>query len=573
MRTLFVFLTSALIFLAGFASVSLASDFETISQTYYYVDNPPATKTIHKIDIKNLNPTVYLKSYSLIFTESNISNINCLSNNQAIPCAKYVDNGQIHIKADFNDIVSGIHAVRNLEISYTDQSLAKTEGNTTDIFLPSQNQQDAQNTTVYLYVNKSLGDPIYFSQKATTTSTSSNYQIFRFDNTSLQKGIWTSFGNTQYYDFWITYQLPKNNKEIALPPDTTYQRVYLDTISPQPDSLYVDADGNWLASFDRNTSTVSATGKIQVFPKPRVDFVPILPTKYPKPTDRYWGIINPNLTQKVTELSGPSEINQFVVNWLTYDKNKINQPSIERLGADTVFVSPSSAVCSEYTDLFVAIAKAKGLSVAEINGFAMNEDQELEPTLIGKNILHAWPQYWNGSTWKQIDPTWEDTTGGRDYFTNFDLKHITFVIHGKDPIYPYPPTTYKVEYGKPFATATTSLKVRTQVAWSVLPFGISLEVSIRNTGHTALTNQDIVTSFSAENQTIAYLPPFATQNYKYYVSPKTMLQLMRQEPHVNISGQKFQPTEVKKQVTFVFLITLFIPIILFLGALLIFKRK
>ena len=571
MTAIFVILFIVCCFI--FPVVSRANDFETTAETFYYLDNPPTTKTVHKITIKNTNPTVYLTSYSLIFSEAEIDNVNCLSNSTSVPCVRYTENERTHIKVDFNDIVAGKNAVRHLEISYQNLSLAKMEGNTTDIFLPSQAKDDNSQNTIYLNVNKKLGALIYFSQKADSVSENGNYQIFRFRGDNLPKGVWASFGNTQYYNFSLGYRLSGNPRSLALPPDTAYQKIYLENVSPAPKSVAVDADGNWIATFERNVTQVKVVGQIQVFPKPRLGFSPVSPQKEPSPaTNRYWSITNPKLLDIAKNLKTPQDINRYVVDLLSYDKNKINQDQILRLGADVAFLSPASAVCSEYTDLFVALAKLHNLPVAEVNGYAVNNDLDLEPTLLGKNILHAWPQYWDGATWKQVDPTWEDT-GGRDYFKSFDLKHVTFVIHRTDPVYPYPPDTYQVVFGKPFGDTPAEIKTKTGVGWSIFPLGLNLEIDLTNRGRTSLENESVKVSFSETEKNIVFLPPYGTYKTSFYVSPKAMINLTQKNPTVNVAGVKHDIIGIKTQVIYIFLITFFAPIIVILGLLLFLRHK
>ena len=99
----------------------------------------------------------------------------------------------------------------------------------------------------------------------------------------------------------------------------------------------------------------------------------------------------------------------------------------------------------EFTDLFIALARAAGIPAREINGYAYTENPELQPLSLVADVLHSWPEYWDSSqkVWRPVDPTWEDTTGGIDYFDKFDLSHVTFVIHGKNTNYPYPAGSYK----------------------------------------------------------------------------------------------------------------------------------
>ena len=88
----------------------------------------------------------------------------------------------------------------------------------------------------------------------------------------------------------------------------------------------------------------------------------------------------------------------------------------------------------EFTDLFIAIAREKGIYSREIQGYGFSLDQKLQPLSLSSDILHAWPEYYDTKTesWIAVDPTWENTSG-INYFSSFDLNHIVFVIHGKKP--------------------------------------------------------------------------------------------------------------------------------------------
>lgn len=118
----------------------------------------------------------------------------------------------------------------------------------------------------------------------------------------------------------------------------------------------------------------------------------------------------------------------------------------KRLGADVVLANPDQAVCMEFTDLFIAIAREKGIYSREIQGYGFSLDPKLQPLSLVSDILHAWPEYYDLKTenWIAVDPTWGNTSG-IDYFSSFDLNHIAFVIHGKNPEYPMPAGMYKIE--------------------------------------------------------------------------------------------------------------------------------
>ena len=116
------------------------------------------------------------------------------------------------------------------------------------------------------------------------------------------------------------------------------------------------------------------------------------------------------------------------------------------MGAETVLSNHDQAVCLEFSDLFVGIAREKGIYSREIEGYGFSLDPKLQPISLSSDILHAWPEYFDTKTenWVAVDPTWENTSG-IDYFSSFDLNHIVFVIHGKNPDYPLAAGMYKIE--------------------------------------------------------------------------------------------------------------------------------
>lgn len=179
----------------------------------------------------------------------------------------------------------------------------------------------------------------------------------------------------------------------------------------------------------------------------------------------FWQTSNKEIKKLALELKTPYEIYKYVVNNLKYDFQRValGKP---RMGALDVLKNPSSAVCLEFTDLFIAIARAAGIPAREINGFAYTRNSKERPLSLVKDVLHAWPEYYDQEieTWVMVDPTWENTTGGVDYFYTLDFDHFAFVIKGVNSTYPIPAGAYKISnaatrdvnvefaetFGKPF---------------------------------------------------------------------------------------------------------------------------
>jgi hypothetical protein len=225
------------------------------------------------------------------------------------------------------------------------------------------------------------------------------------------------------------------------------------------------------------------------------------------------------------QLGTPQAIYNYVVKNLNYDYSRVssNKP---RLGAVNVLNSPNSAVCLEFTDLFIALSRAAGIPAREIDGFAYTKNTKERPLSLVKDILHAWPEYYdfNSKTWIMVDPTWGNTTGGIDYFNTLDFDHFAFVIKGQDSSYPIPAGGYKlsqdintkdvnVQIGdnfNPTVTLIPNIDLQSEVMGG---FPIDLAIKVQNSGNSISENKSLYVStdnLDPKQQTIYFqkIPPY-----------------------------------------------------------------
>ena len=180
----------------------------------------------------------------------------------------------------------------------------------------------------------------------------------------------------------------------------------------------------------------------------------------------------------------------------------------------------------EFTDLFVALARAAGIPARAVNGYAYTANSSLRPLSLKQDVLHAWPEYYDRQKqlWIPIDPTWGNTTGGVDFFNSTDLNHFTFTLLGLDSEYPIPAGAYKindqvgkdifVDFGEAVTPIQSSSLSFTLQESSIAGVNLKGQITLSNTGNIALYNQTVnLTSekikLANDSWQIPVLPPYS----------------------------------------------------------------
>jgi len=441
-------------------TVFAENEFSVDANVTYNVLNTGKTEVTHDITLTNNFSTLYATTYTLGLENIDVTDARATQVIDGKVTALDVDtqkNGDItNIKLDFPDAVVGRNSARKFSISYSNSSFAVRTGEVWEVSIPRLGDKATfRNYNVYFRIPPDFGLEAYISPKPDNLVTNDSGKIYTFGkNNIIQTGITAGFGQFQVFTFDIAYHLENplvgtSKTEIALPPDTAFQKVYIQSISPKPSNVTLDGDGNWIANYvltSRQRVDVKVTGSVQIFAGYR---------PFPRPTDEvlsdnlkeseYWQTGNPQIKALAAELKTPRAIYDYVSKTLTYEFARV-QPNVQRMGAVEALKNPTQAICMEFTDLFIAIARAAGIPAREIDGYAYTENPELQPLSLVADVLHAWPEYYDKDkgVWIPVDPTWASTSGGVDYFDKLDLRHFTFVIHGESPITPYPPGSYKL---------------------------------------------------------------------------------------------------------------------------------
>ncbi|MBU0974493.1 transglutaminase domain-containing protein [Patescibacteria group bacterium] len=546
---LLVFTIYCLAFFASTQSIATViaqdttQDFNNTIESVYTVGSDGVTQVSHHIKIINNTPTVYLKQYALKTSYSGLSNIAVKDRNgNKIPSNQTNDGLGTSIGITFEDQAVGQGKSRDFYIEYQNHDLATIAGRVLEVHIPKLGDSNS------FYTNKTtLITPAYFSlpvritPEPKTTDFKQTNVISTFDRPS-GESISAIYGQEQVYKMTLRYSLenPTNSPaltQISLPPDTPFQKMHYHALDPLPNEMKKDLDGNWIATYriPANTAIVihlTAEAKVTLDPNLNIPFSN--PTKGHIKNLKYWESDDPFIIDKTQAYTTPREIYDFVVQSLEYSREELTLKNISRLGAIEAFNHPYSAVCQEFTDAFITIARANKIPARRLIGYAYTENSVLRPLSFEGDILHSWPEYYSfeKNLWIQIDPTWGDTTGGIDYFKQFDLNHIVFSINGISSSLPYPAGAYKIKsedtkdvevsIGEKFPNISPQISTRmVQKKFFFIPIPGMYEMQIINdTGQAWYDIETNVTSVNSEvgvvfnkKPRIETLLPFQTLNF------------------------------------------------------------
>lgn len=417
----------------------------------YQVDNQGNAYVTQESQLINNYSEIFPKNYQMNISSKNITNISSTDTFGNIFQKSETNNEQTIIYLKFNQPSTGKNQITKFNLNYNIPKFAIQKGSTWEISLPDFSQiQDNDSINLTINLPSSFGN-LSFSSSSPVKITNSNQQTQLYFTTEniKNKNILLIFGDYQLFDFQLKYFLvnSKNHQsieQIAIPPQTDNQRITYQDINPKPQNIKIDNDGNWLAEYTLGPNQnleINISGQAKIIHSNKT-LAKIDPNQYLK-TQEFWPTQNSTLVEIAKTLKTPKDIFQYVVNTLSYNSSPLEYST--RKGADVAILTPNESLCTEFTDLFVTLARIKGIPAREVEGFAYTNNPKIKPINNNTDILHAWPQYYdsNQQAWISIDPTWTKTTSGVDFFTDLDPNHFAFVFHGIDSQNPKTPGAYK----------------------------------------------------------------------------------------------------------------------------------
>lgn len=558
-------------FFIPFSPVLATGEFISRHEVSYSFQNDGRAAVNNRITITNKASHLYVSKYTFGFYSAKVENVRVFDENGPLKFELQQKDNFNQVEVEFSQPTVGLGKSFVFNIDYDDFDLAQKNGEVWELFLPKLgDSSDISDYQVNLAIPKSFGYPAYISPEPDTKSENGESYIYTFSMAKIKySGITAAFGDFQIFDFTLIFHLENTagmpgTAKIALPPDTAFQTVEYKRIDPSPQQVIADPDGNWLAEYYLNPGekvNVVAGGFAKIYASPKNSFSNtsaenlsenLLPQKY-------WEVDRPEIKKKAEELKTPLAIYNFVSRHLNYDISLINEP-MGRQGAYYALNNPERAICTEFTDLFIALARAAGIPAREVNGYAYTTDIKTKPLSLISDVLHAWPEYWDDQRrlWVPVDPTWGNTTGGIDYFSKIDLNHFGFVVHGRSSVYPYPAGSYRTEgsldkdvqinFGRLEPESIPKLEAEFQMADFLIP-GTRKEgrLFIRNKSGHAAYNQEVYLNINGvrlirpekATLTIDIMPPYSFQSFPLEIASDHFFDFHLAKIVVSVNNKNF----------------------------------
>jgi transglutaminase-like putative cysteine protease len=487
---------------------AIASDNFNYNINVNYIVSPDSNTLVKETyNITNKTSTQYLDSIRVSTPSTDVSNIQVYyGNGGSIPfeTARITQDKSgykydyTEIKVNFNRANVGQGLNWSFVIQYNTPDIVENKGRANVVYIPGISPENRDEYNVSLTVPNSFGTIHGFGRLPKLTNQNPTNRTYSFSKDDLtNNSVQLLFGDSTTYKVNFAYplkneSLSKKDFEIALPPSTSSQTVFIEKIEPAPVSTRVDTDGNVIAKYilDGNQSL---TVKVDVLADVKYieynlansgtlsDIPQSLKNDYTKPT-KYWPANNNQIKQKAQEVTQGKNsvaekvkaINDYVIQTLNYNNEKIKYNI--RQGGLEALNDPNNVVCLEYSDLSISLLRAAGIPARMPVGYGYSGDLKKSPSV--SDSLHSWVQaYIPNNGWINLDPTWGEK------FNNFgisDIDHLAFAIWGANDSQPPAitaegvDTNYQYEevslsYTDIVPTISNDAKI-TSTNWVILPF-------------------------------------------------------------------------------------------------------
>lgn len=474
----------------GVAIPAMAAEFNVVIDRVYTLEASGDFKVVETHKITNSSSKLLIsKNNSETFQISVIgSQHNQLQ--ETIDSAKVTVDGS---EVEFTNIINEKHAELSVnypkevkkgesmtfKLEYTNFGLTQDQGALIDIYAPGFAEDfkfnEGQTSVSYnttIKVANSFPQENFVIPEPVKVIESNGYNTYTFSQKSLVGNtIWIQLGRSQYYNFLIIQSTPAtdfentgyyNEYRLIIPRDIEEgkisQKVYFTNIDPKPIQIKEDSEGNLIGYFkvpSHEDGQIILEGVASVSLKD-VDInadnsgeLNDIGSQYLSTyiaQAEFWEVDNTDIQMLAGEIKGDStNIYDIVESTYTHIVDTIDYSQIKRFGLNERqgalnTLLGGSAVCMEYSDLFLTLSRAQG--VPSRAAFGYGYDSKIENN---SQEAHQWVQVYMPklNEWVSVDVTWGESglkiIGG-------DLNHFYTHVAAEDPN--TPAMVERVSYGE-----------------------------------------------------------------------------------------------------------------------------
>jgi hypothetical protein len=442
-------------------NVQAANEFSASYNVKYTVDEANVTAINEKVTLKNKTDKFFPSSFGLLISATNIENVTASDADGPLEATVEKQGKKSQITVKFTKQIGGKDKQYSFDLNFNSPDFVQKNGDITTISVPKVGSaEDVDAYALSLNVPVGLGDPSFMTPEPKNQSENAGRLLYSFSKDQLtQSGVLGIFGSSQTFDFALSYDLDNQTilpkiESIGIPSPSAYQQILIKNIEPKPDQVSLDEDGNYRAFFrlnrrEKKTITVTGLAKVNVLPDKKFNPLSRALEDELVAGKSNWDAGNPQIRVKAESLLDANDkstdqkmrkLYKYVVSTLRFDTSRLDENKFDRLGSITVLSNPDKALSSEYTDLLIALARSVKIPTRQLIGVVFSNNLDLRPLSFNGKNLHSWVEYYDEEgRWKAVDPTWESTSGGVDYFSQSLINHLAVVKRGVSSLEPLAP--------------------------------------------------------------------------------------------------------------------------------------
>lgn len=476
-----------LLLLHSAAAKIAAADFATqVQQTYTLTSTGAQVSQI--ITITNLTDLLYPKGYSLFLYSDHIQNLDITDqNNHSTEFNQTPVAGNTKIDIPFTQAVVGKNQSQTYRLEYTNPSvLPNPDFPQYIIDNPIAFKPDETITTTVIIPKNICPEPLVYPLNLQLNA-QDTFASLTYNQKQLNRAVTISCRSIHSLDFTLTYQLANPaltpiETQITLPPDTSSQRILFRHLEPEPFRLEVDADGNRIASYKLEPKqsvvvTVDASAAITTIQHLYQDSNP--DTASLTRDQPLWPSTNGQIKQLVKDLPTAEAIYNYLTQTAKYNPDQFN-PSTLRHGGLQIIHKPQDFSGEDFTDAFITLCRAKGILSRRLVSYTTVSNQKITPMEYPDVNIHIYPEWFDihTHTWIPVDPFWQVTNPGHNYWPVVDQLRLTLAINGQNDTMPYSGNnvSLKTTNGFTFPTPTLTVGIQNSIISKLFPSKTNLVI-------------------------------------------------------------------------------------------------